>query len=62
MADSASFDPIITTVKFLVKRGPGQVRYESADCALLTVADLGRERIHRRAVLGGLINEYSRAA
>ncbi|MGP0024800.1 MAG: integrase core domain-containing protein [Streptosporangiaceae bacterium] len=32
------------------------------DGALLTVADLGRERIHRRAVLGGLINEYSRAA
>jgi putative transposase len=32
------------------------------DGALLAVADLGRERIHRRAVLGGLINEYSRAA
>jgi transposase InsO family protein len=32
------------------------------DGALLTVAYLGRERIHRRAVLGGLINEYSRAA
>lgn len=32
------------------------------DSSLLTVADLGRERIHRRAVLGGLINEYSRAA
>ena len=32
------------------------------DGALLTVADLGRERIHRRPVLGGLINEYSRAA
>ena len=32
------------------------------DGALLTVADLGRERIHRRAALGGLINEYSRAA
>ncbi len=28
----------------------------------LTVADLDRERIHRKLVLGGLINEYSRAA
>jgi transposase InsO family protein len=28
----------------------------------LTVADLGRIRIHRKPVLGGLINEYSRAA
>ena len=28
----------------------------------LTVADLGRERIYRKPVLGGLINEYSRAA
>ena len=27
-----------------------------------TVADLGRERIHRKPVLSGLINEYSRAA
>ena len=29
---------------------------------LLTVADLERERIYRKPVLGGLINEYSRAA
>jgi hypothetical protein len=28
----------------------------------LTVADLDRERIYRKPVLGGLINEYSRAA
>jgi putative transposase len=28
----------------------------------LTVADLDRERIHRKPVLGGLINEYKRAA
>jgi len=28
----------------------------------LTVADLGRERIYRKPALGGLINEYSRAA
>ena len=32
------------------------------DGGLLTVADLDRERIHRKPVLGGLINEYSRAA
>jgi len=28
----------------------------------LTLADLDRERIHRKPVLGGLINEYTRAA
>jgi hypothetical protein len=28
----------------------------------LTVADLDREGIYRKPVLGGLINEYSRAA
>jgi hypothetical protein len=28
----------------------------------LAVADLGRERIYRKPVLGGLINEYSLAA
>jgi putative transposase len=32
------------------------------DGGLLAVADLDRERIHRKPVLGGLINEYSRAA
>ena len=32
------------------------------DGAHLTVTDLDRERIHRKPVLGGLINEYSRAA
>jgi putative transposase len=32
------------------------------DGGRLAVADLDRERIHRKPVLGGLINEYSRAA
>jgi transposase InsO family protein len=36
-----------------------QLRPPSPDHA---VADLTMERIHRRAVLGGLINEYERAA
>jgi putative transposase len=33
-----------------------------AESGHLAVADLDRERIHRKPVLGGLINEYSRAA
>jgi putative transposase len=28
----------------------------------ITVTDLDRERIHRKPVVGGLINEYTRAA
>ncbi len=32
------------------------------DGSHITVTDLDRERIHRRLVLGGLINEYARAA
>ena len=32
------------------------------DGGLLTVADLDRERIHRKPVRGGLINEYGRTA
>ena len=32
------------------------------DGSHLTVTDLDRERIHRKPVLGGLINEYARAA
>ena len=32
------------------------------DGGRFAVADLDRERIHRKPVLGGLINEYSRAA
>jgi putative transposase len=32
------------------------------DGGQITVADLDRGRIHRRPVLGGMINEYSRAA
>jgi hypothetical protein len=32
------------------------------DGGRLTVADLDRRRLLRKSVLGGLINEYSRAA
>ena len=39
-----------------------RIRDGEHDGGHLTVADLDRERIHRRPVLGGLINEYSRAA
>jgi len=35
---------------------PGTLRPDHA------VADLSKERIRRRSVLGGLINEYKRAA
>jgi len=34
----------------------------NATLATPTVTDLGTERIHRRSVLNGLINEYTRAA
>jgi transposase InsO family protein len=44
--------------KGIAQRVPGG-EYDSGH---LTVADLDRERIHRKPVLGGLINEYSRAA
>ena len=43
----------------IARRVPGG---EHDSDRLLTVADLERERIHRRPILGGLINEYSRAA
>ena len=32
------------------------------DGSHITITDLDRERIHRKPVLGGLINEYARAA
>jgi len=32
------------------------------DGSHITVTDLDRERIHRKPVLGGLINDYERAA
>jgi transposase InsO family protein len=32
------------------------------DAPRITAADLDAQRIHRKPVLGGLINEYSRAA
>ena len=42
----------------LAQRVPGGEH----DDGHLTVTDLDRERIHRKPVLGGLINEYARAA
>ena len=39
-----------------------RVPHGEHDGGLLTVADLDHERIHRKPVLSGLINEYSRAA
>jgi hypothetical protein len=45
--------------------GPGiaqRVLDGERDGGHLTVVGLDRERIHRKPVLGGLINEYSRAA
>ena len=32
------------------------------DAPRATMTDVDRERIHRKPVLGGLINEYTRAA
>ena len=39
-----------------------RVPYGEDDGSHITVTDLDRERIHRKPVLGGLINEYARAA
>ena len=39
-----------------------RVPYGEHDGSHITVTDLDRERIHRKPVLGGLINEYARAA
>ena len=39
-----------------------RVPYGEHDGSHITVTDLDREPIHRKPVLGGLINEYARAA
>ena len=44
--------------KGIAQRAPGGEH----DGGHLAVADLDRERIHRKPVLSGLINEYTRAA
>jgi putative transposase len=67
---TASFDAVFQAVEYQVHYNTARPHQGIAqhvpdgehDGGLLTVADLDRERIHRRAVLGGLINEYSRAA
>ena len=43
-------------------RRPRRSRQPRPPCPDHPVADLSKERIQRRAALGGLINEYERAA
>lgn len=43
-------------------QGTAQRVADGGDHDYLTVADLDREPIRQRSILGGLINEYSRAA